>query len=65
MLEEKSKLLLEVERSREEEEKSKKVMESLVLVLYEVLCEVCELRDLKFVMKVMSDKYEEMFEEVR
>lgn len=58
-------MLLEVERLREEEEKSKKVMESLVLVLYEVLCEVCELRDLKFVMKVMSDKYEEMFEEVR
>ncbi|ESQ41667.1 hypothetical protein EUTSA_v10012674mg [Eutrema salsugineum] len=81
LLEQKKKLLADLESSKEEEEKSKKAMESLASALHEVSSEGRELKeklmsqgdheyetqieDLKLVIKATNEKYENMLDEAR
>ncbi|KAF8079513.1 hypothetical protein N665_1021s0008 [Sinapis alba] len=81
LLEQRKKLLADLESSKEEEEKSKKAMESLASALHEVSSEGRELKekllsqgdqeyetqieDLKLVIKATSEKYENMLDEAR
>ncbi|KAF3567486.1 hypothetical protein DY000_02018818 [Brassica cretica] len=81
LLEQRKKLLADLAISKEEEEKSKKAMESLASALHEVSSEGREMKerllsqgdheyetqieDLKLVIKATSEKYENMLEEAR
>ncbi|KAL1211446.1 WEB family protein [Cardamine amara subsp. amara] len=81
LLEEKNKILSELESSKEQEEKNKKAMESLASALHEVSSEARELKeklssqgdqdyetqvkDLKLVIKSTNEKYEKMLDEAR
>uniref|UniRef100_A0A1J3H8Z3 WEB family protein, chloroplastic n=1 Tax=Noccaea caerulescens TaxID=107243 RepID=A0A1J3H8Z3_NOCCA len=81
LLEQRKKLLADLESSKEEEEKSKKAMESLASALHEVSSEGRELKekllsqgdheyetqieDLKLVIKATNEKYENMLDEAK
>ncbi|KAI4322015.1 hypothetical protein L6164_021741 [Bauhinia variegata] len=65
LLEEKSKLINELENSREEEEKSKKAMESLASALHEVSAESREAKEKLLNNQVEHQSYETQIEDLK
>ncbi|KAE8677767.1 F-box protein CPR30-like [Hibiscus syriacus] len=65
LLEEKSKLFNELENSKDEEEKSKKAMESLASALHEVSAEAREAKEKLLSCETNNEKYETQLEELR
>ncbi|KAK8593831.1 hypothetical protein V6N13_042600 [Hibiscus sabdariffa] len=65
LLEEKNKLLNELENSREEEEKSKKAMESLASALHEVSSEAREAKEKLLSSEKEHENYETQLEDIR
>ncbi|XP_039059213.1 WEB family protein At3g02930, chloroplastic-like isoform X3 [Hibiscus syriacus] len=65
LLEEKNKLINELENSKDEEEKSKKAMESLASALHEVSAEAREAKEKLLSCKTDNEKYETQLEELR
>ncbi|KAG8479677.1 hypothetical protein CXB51_029381 [Gossypium anomalum] len=65
LLEEKNKLINELEDSRDEEEKSKKAMESLALALHEVSAEAREAKEKLLSRETDNENYETQLEELR
>ncbi|GMP25298.1 hypothetical protein CsSME_00002237 [Camellia sinensis var. sinensis] len=65
LLEEKNKLINELENSREEEEKSKKAMESLAAALHEVSSEAREAKEKLLSTQAENESYEAQIEDLR
>ncbi|TYG47841.1 hypothetical protein ES288_D11G374300v1 [Gossypium darwinii] len=65
LLEEKNKLINELEDSRDEEEKSKKAMESLASALHEVSAEAREAKEKLLSRETDNENYETQLEELR
>lgn len=65
LLEEKNKLINELEHSRDEEEKSKKAMESLASALHEVSTEAREAKEKLLTNQVEHDNYESQIEDLK
>ncbi|XP_039064603.1 WEB family protein At3g02930, chloroplastic-like isoform X2 [Hibiscus syriacus] len=65
LLEEKSKLFNELENSKDEEEKSKKAMESLASALHEVSAEARDAKEKLLSCETNNEKYETQLDELR
>ncbi|KAB1205313.1 hypothetical protein CJ030_MR7G012051 [Morella rubra] len=65
LLEEKNKLINELENSRDEEEKSKKAMESLASALHEVSAEAREAKEKLLSSQVDHENYENQIEDLK
>lgn len=65
LLEEKNKLINELEHSRDEEEKSKKAMESLASALHEVSTEAREAKEKLLTNQAEHDNYESQIEDLK
>lgn len=65
LLDEKNKLINELENSRKEEEKSKKAMESLASALHEVSAEAREAKEMLLSNQVEHETYEAQIEDLR
>ncbi|XP_057456844.1 WEB family protein At3g02930, chloroplastic-like [Lotus japonicus] len=65
LLEEKNKLINELENSRDEEEKSKKAMESLASALHEVSAEARETKENILSSQAEKDSYENQIEDLK
>ncbi|KAI8032306.1 WEB family protein [Camellia lanceoleosa] len=65
LLEEKNKLINELENSRDEEERSKKAMESLAAALHEVSSEAREAKEKLLSTQAENESYEAQIEDLR
>ncbi|XAR71524.1 hypothetical protein NMG60_11017837 [Bertholletia excelsa] len=65
LLEEKNKLINELETSRDEEEKSKKAMESLAAALHEVSSEARDVKEKLLSSQVENENYEAQLEDLK
>ncbi|KAL2329255.1 hypothetical protein Fmac_022682 [Flemingia macrophylla] len=65
LLEEKNKLCSELENSRDEEEKSKKAMESLASALHEVSAEAREAKENQLTIRAERESYEAQIEDLK
>lgn len=65
LLEEKNKLINELENSRDEEDKSKKAMESLASALHEVSAEAREAKEKLLYIQAEHDSYESQIEDMK